>query len=280
MVRARSSTSGPVRQSAKATARSPSLAVAQRRAPDDGAYRRRVARPQRLTTPERNSPSGKRPRVGATDVGRQRLAPPRTDTTGAVTRSIPSTATVSEEANERTSPAVSAGARGVERRLVLMPHRPSHPARADAPQRSSRRVPAARPPGPVRLHRGADLLLLHPGDSPVRARHGRQLHPGHRLPRAGARHRIRTRWLNQAFLRVYRVLGWHNFHEYAMSHTHHHRYTLHPTADEYRQHKRPFSLAHRVSPGHQTTADFPSARCRSESERGLSSETAVASVLS
>ena len=39
---------------------------------------------------------------------------------------------------------------------------------------------------------------------------------------------FRTRWLNGFFLRVYSVLAWWNFHEYAMSHTYHHLYTLHP----------------------------------------------------
>ena len=42
---------------------------------------------------------------------------------------------------------------------------------------------------------------------------------------------FRTKWLNRFFLRVYSVLGWHNFHEYAMSHTYHHRYTLYPKGD-------------------------------------------------
>ena len=43
---------------------------------------------------------------------------------------------------------------------------------------------------------------------------------------------FRTRWLNGVFLRVYSVLCWWNFHEYAMSHTYHHLYTLHPRADK------------------------------------------------
>ena len=42
---------------------------------------------------------------------------------------------------------------------------------------------------------------------------------------------FRTKWLNRFFLRVYSLLGWWNFHDYAMSHTHHHRYTLHPRGD-------------------------------------------------
>lgn len=42
---------------------------------------------------------------------------------------------------------------------------------------------------------------------------------------------FRTKWLNSAFLRIYSLLGWWNFHEYAMSHTYHHRYTLHPRGD-------------------------------------------------
>ena len=43
---------------------------------------------------------------------------------------------------------------------------------------------------------------------------------------------FRTKWLNEFFLRVFSVLGWWNFHEYAMSHTYHHVYTLHPRADK------------------------------------------------
>ncbi len=42
---------------------------------------------------------------------------------------------------------------------------------------------------------------------------------------------FRTKWLNRVFLRIYSLLSWHNFHEYAVSHTYHHRYTLHPDAD-------------------------------------------------
>ena len=40
-----------------------------------------------------------------------------------------------------------------------------------------------------------------------------------------------NKWLNRFFLRIYSVLGWWNYHEYAMSHTYHHRYTLHPEGD-------------------------------------------------
>ena len=43
---------------------------------------------------------------------------------------------------------------------------------------------------------------------------------------------FRTKWLNGLFLRVFSVLGWWNFHEYAMSHTYHHIYTLHRRADK------------------------------------------------
>ena len=37
--------------------------------------------------------------------------------------------------------------------------------------------------------------------------------------------------VNRAFLYIYSLLGWWNHHEYAMSHTYHHRYTLHPEGD-------------------------------------------------
>lgn len=42
---------------------------------------------------------------------------------------------------------------------------------------------------------------------------------------------FKTKWLNRFFLRLYSIISWHNFHEYAMSHTYHHRYTLHPRGD-------------------------------------------------
>ena len=42
---------------------------------------------------------------------------------------------------------------------------------------------------------------------------------------------FKTKWLNNFFLRVYSLISWHNFHEYAMSHTYHHKYTLHPEGD-------------------------------------------------
>ncbi len=42
---------------------------------------------------------------------------------------------------------------------------------------------------------------------------------------------FRSKRANRFFLRIYSVLGWWNYHEYAMSHTYHHRYTLHPEGD-------------------------------------------------
>lgn len=42
---------------------------------------------------------------------------------------------------------------------------------------------------------------------------------------------FRTKWLNRFFLRIYSLLAWHNYHDYAMSHTYHHRYTLYPEGD-------------------------------------------------
>ena len=42
---------------------------------------------------------------------------------------------------------------------------------------------------------------------------------------------FRQKWLNRLFLRIFSLLGWWNYHEYAMSHTYHHRYTLHPEGD-------------------------------------------------
>ena len=37
--------------------------------------------------------------------------------------------------------------------------------------------------------------------------------------------------LNRVLLRIYALLAWFNFHDYALSHTYHHRYTLHPDGD-------------------------------------------------
>lgn len=42
---------------------------------------------------------------------------------------------------------------------------------------------------------------------------------------------FRTRRLNRLFLHAYGLLAWFNFHDYALSHTYHHRYTLHPDGD-------------------------------------------------
>ena len=42
---------------------------------------------------------------------------------------------------------------------------------------------------------------------------------------------FKTRWLNRFFLYIYSLLVWHNHYDYAMSHTYHHRYTLHPDGD-------------------------------------------------
>mgnify|MGYP001973277622 FL=1 len=42
---------------------------------------------------------------------------------------------------------------------------------------------------------------------------------------------FKTKKLNKLFLIVYSLLSWHNHHEYNISHTYHHRYTLHPEGD-------------------------------------------------
>ena len=42
---------------------------------------------------------------------------------------------------------------------------------------------------------------------------------------------FKTKSLNKAFLRIYSLISWHNHHEYNISHTYHHRYTLHPEGD-------------------------------------------------
>ena len=43
---------------------------------------------------------------------------------------------------------------------------------------------------------------------------------------------FRTKKLNGLFLRIYSIVGWWNFYDYAVSHTYHHRYTL-PTLTAY-----------------------------------------------
>jgi len=42
---------------------------------------------------------------------------------------------------------------------------------------------------------------------------------------------FRTKWLNKLFLYLYSLLSWWDPFDYAMSHTYHHRYTLHPEGD-------------------------------------------------
>ncbi len=42
---------------------------------------------------------------------------------------------------------------------------------------------------------------------------------------------FRTTWLNKLFLYPYSLLSWWDPFDYAMSHTYHHRYTLHPDGD-------------------------------------------------
>ena len=42
---------------------------------------------------------------------------------------------------------------------------------------------------------------------------------------------FRTKWLNRLFLYVYALPSWDNPFHYAVSHTYHHRYTLHPEGD-------------------------------------------------
>ncbi len=42
---------------------------------------------------------------------------------------------------------------------------------------------------------------------------------------------FKTKWLNGLFLRILSLISWFNFHNYKMSHTYHHLYTLHPHGD-------------------------------------------------
>ena len=42
---------------------------------------------------------------------------------------------------------------------------------------------------------------------------------------------FKTKWLNEFFLRLFCLLSWKHFHLYKMSHSYHHRFTLHIEAD-------------------------------------------------
>jgi fatty acid desaturase len=42
---------------------------------------------------------------------------------------------------------------------------------------------------------------------------------------------FRTKWLNSLFVRILSLFSWFNFHDYKVSHTYHHLYTLHPRGD-------------------------------------------------
>ncbi|MCE2489174.1 MAG: fatty acid desaturase [Anaerolineae bacterium] len=42
---------------------------------------------------------------------------------------------------------------------------------------------------------------------------------------------FRTKWLNKVFLHIFSLIGWFDTYDYNMSHTYHHRYTLHPEGD-------------------------------------------------
>jgi fatty acid desaturase len=42
---------------------------------------------------------------------------------------------------------------------------------------------------------------------------------------------FKTKWLNGFFLRFLSLISWVNYHDYKMSHTYHHLYTLHPRGD-------------------------------------------------
>ncbi len=42
---------------------------------------------------------------------------------------------------------------------------------------------------------------------------------------------FRTKWLNSFFVRFLSLFSWFNFHDYRMSHTYHHLYTLYPRGD-------------------------------------------------
>ena len=43
---------------------------------------------------------------------------------------------------------------------------------------------------------------------------------------------FRSKWLNKVFLYLFSLIGWWNPFDYALSHTYHHRYTLHPDGDQ------------------------------------------------
>jgi len=55
---------------------------------------------------------------------------------------------------------------------------------------------------------------------------------------------FRSKWLGRLFLRMFGLLTWFNPNDYALSHTYHHRYTLHPMGD--REEVLPHAPAFRV----------------------------------
>ena len=42
---------------------------------------------------------------------------------------------------------------------------------------------------------------------------------------------FKTKWLGNLVLKFFSLISWFNFHDYKMSHTFHHQYTLHPRGD-------------------------------------------------
>ncbi len=42
---------------------------------------------------------------------------------------------------------------------------------------------------------------------------------------------FKTKWVNDLFVRFFSLISWFNYHDYRMSHTYHHLYTLHPRGD-------------------------------------------------
>ena len=58
---------------------------------------------------------------------------------------------------------------------------------------------------------------------------------------------FRTKFLNEAFLRIYALIGWSNFEIYQFSHNYHHRFTLHPEEIARRLCQRRHRCVHSIS---------------------------------
>ena len=133
--------------------------------------------------------------------------------------------------------AAGGSAQGTAGTVVPVPGGAGEAARADAAQRREGVVSGRRAPGAVRVHGGLVILcwahqlwLLF---ALALFAHGTIGTFFRGLATHELNHKtvFRTKWLNKLFLYVYALPSWDNPFHYAVSHTYHHRYTLHPEGD-------------------------------------------------